>query len=83
MTLVQEMVQEKATALLEQPNLALLMLHLQQYRERRLSVQKLVQLLMSMFDTQVGFLTTNNSALACHRIFHCRPRKASSRRLMS
>ena len=57
MTLVQEMVQEKATALLEQPNLALLMLHLQQYRERRLSVQKLVQLLMSMFDTQVGFLT--------------------------
>ena len=54
MTLVQEMVQEKATALLEQPHLALLMLHLQQYRERRLSVQKLVQLLMSMFDTQVG-----------------------------
>ena len=47
-----EMVQEKATALLDQPNL--LMLHLQQYRERRISVQKLVQLLMSMFDTQVG-----------------------------
>lgn len=49
-----EMVQEKATALLDQPSLALLMLHLQQYRERRISVQKLVQLLMSMFDTQVG-----------------------------
>ena len=54
MALVQEMVQEKATALLDQPNLALLMFHLQQYRERRLSVQKLIQLLMSMFDTQVG-----------------------------
>ena len=57
MALVQEMVREKATALLEQPNLALLMFHLQQYRERRLSVEKLVQLLMSRFDTEVRFHT--------------------------
>ena len=38
MALVQEMVKEKATALLEQPNLALLMFHLQQYRERMFEV---------------------------------------------
>ena len=83
--MVQERVQEKATALLEQPNLALLMFHLQQYRERRLSVEKLIQLLMSMFDTQVCSSSgAHNLILACHpRILTCRPRKVSSLRLMS
>ena len=57
MAMVQEMVKEKARALLDQPNLALLMFHLQQYRERRLSVEKLLQLLISMFDTQVNYIS--------------------------
>ena len=60
------MVQEKATALMDQSNLALLMFHLQQYRERNITVEKLIQLLLSLFDTQVEIrFTPSNCLPAC------------------
>ena len=47
------MVQEKASALMEQTALQLVMFHLEQYRERRLPVEKLVQQLLCLFETEV------------------------------
>lgn len=60
------MVQEKASALMDQTNLNLLMFHLQQYRERNITVEKLIQLLLSLFDTQVEIrFTPSNCLPAC------------------
>jgi len=46
------MVKEKATAMLDQTHLSLLMFYLEQYRARNMSVHNLVTSLQNMFDTQ-------------------------------
>ena len=72
------MVQEKASALMNQTKLHLLMFHLQQYRERILPVEELVQQLMCLFDSEV------RSWLSHHLLtLTCRHSRVSSQRLMS